>query len=163
MRNNKLGQIKAFTMLEMMIVVVIIGLFASMAAPSFTSWIPKMKLKTDAREKVNYLRMARSQAISENQQYGIYFDTDNNQIIFFKDTANPTAATYDAGMDSLVHDPICCESNINFSGCSFSNSTVVFYSNGSASTSGSIVMTDSSSCDNYTINILASTGRIRLQ
>jgi type IV fimbrial biogenesis protein FimU len=163
MKDRRIKRSGGFTMLEMMIVVVIIGVFASMAAPSFLNWIPRMKLKADAREKVNYLRQARSLAISENSQFGVFFDIDENKIIYFKDTTSPELAMYDEGADSLLKAPIDCVSNAYFDNCSFTNNTVVFYSNGSASTSGAIEIHNSESTDNYTINLLASTGRIRLQ
>ena len=163
MRNRRIKNIGGFTMLEMMIVIVIIGVFASMAAPSFMNWIPKMKLKADAREKVNYLRQARNLAISENCQFGVFFDVANNQIVYFKDTASPELAMYNEGADSLLKAPIPCVSTAYMDNCSFTNSTVVFYSNGSASTSGTIELLNNSSSDSYTINVLASTGRIRLQ
>ena len=162
MRNilkNKTG----FTLIEMMIVVVIIGVFASMAGPAFTNWIPKMKLKADAREKTNYLRQARSRAISENNQYGVYFDVSSSQIIFFKDTVSPELSMYDAGSDSVIGTPISSESNIEYDNSTFANDVVVFYSNGSASTSGSILLKNTEGTESYSINVLASTGRIRLQ
>lgn len=160
---NKLNATAGFTLIEAMIVVVIIGIFASMAGPAFTNYIPKMKLRADAREKTNYLRQARSRAISENGQYGIYFDTDSNEIKFFEDLLSPELATYDESGDSLVMDPISCESNVMLSNSTFTSNVVVFYSNGSASTSGQIDLVDSESGDSYTIDVLASTGRIKLQ
>jgi prepilin-type N-terminal cleavage/methylation domain-containing protein len=163
MKDRRIKRSGGFTMLEMMIVVVIIGVFASMAAPSFMNWIPKMKLKADAREKVNYLRQARSLAISENSQFGVFFDIANNQIVYFKDTASPELAMYNEGTDSLLKAPIACVSNAYLDNCSFTNNAVVFYSNGSASTSGAIELINNESPDSYTINVLASTGRIRLQ
>lgn len=159
-RNHKSA---GFTLIEMMIVIVIIGVMAAMAGPSFSNFIPKMKLKADSREKTNYLRQARSRAISENSQYGIYFNTDDNEIVFFKDTSSPELSTYEEGMDSLVQDSISCESNVQFSNCSFANNVVVFYPNGSASTSGSIDLRDTGSSEMYTISVLASTGRVRMQ
>jgi len=160
---NKLNSKAGFTLIEAMIVVVIIGVFASMAGPSFTQYIPKMKLRADAREKTNYLRQARSRAISENSQYGIFFDTNTNQVKFFKDIVSPELAMYDDGGDSLVIDAVCCESNVIFNNSTLANNVVVFYSNGSASTSGQIDLEDLETGENYTIDILASTGRIKLQ
>lgn len=163
MNNIKNKKSAGFTLIELMVVIAIIGVMTAMAGPSFSSWIPKMKLKADTREKVNYLRQARSRAIAENAQYGIYFNTDNNQIVFFKDISSPELATYEEGMDSLVHDPIDCVGNIEFRDCSFTNDVVVFYSNGSASTSGTINLQDTGSSELYTISVLASTGRVRMQ
>ncbi len=160
---NKLNNNAGFTLIEAMIVVVIIGIFASMAGPSFTNYIPKMKLRADAREKTNYLRQARSRAISENSQYGVYFDDGSHEIVFFKDLVNPEMATYDEGGDSLVIDPVACETNVIFNNNTFTNGAVVFFSNGSASSSGQIDLEDSETGDSFTIDVLASTGRIKLR
>lgn len=160
---DKLNTTTGFTLIEVMIVVVIIGIFASMAGPSFSNYIPKMKLRADAREKTNFLRQARSRAISENSQYGIYFNDDTNSIAFFKDIVSPETATYDEDGDSLVQDIILCETNVIFDNSTLSNDVVVFFSNGSASTSGQIDLLNPEINESFTINILASTGRIKLQ
>lgn len=163
MSNNKYRNRQGFTMIEMMIVIVVIGIMAAMAAPSFLNWIPKMKLKNDAREKVNYLRQARSRAIAENSQYGVFFDLYGNRMHFFKDTDSPEWSYYAEGADSLIENPVSNESNVSYGTCSLMGNTVIFYPNGSASTSGSIELYDIESGNSYTINVLASTGRIRLQ
>ena len=162
--NNKRFQKKAgFTLIEMMVAIVILGVMAAMAAPSFSRWIPKMKLKAEAREKLNYLRQARSQAIAENSQYGIYFNTGNNEIIFFKDVINPQLNVYEAGADSIIGNPIESEINVVFANSTLTNNVVIFYPNGSASTSGQIELHDSGSTCEHTISVLASTGRVRLE
>jgi len=163
MKNRKYDNRRGFTMIEMMIVIVVIGIMAAMAAPSFLNWIPKMRLKNDAREKVNYLRQARSRAIAENSQYGVYFDFNGSRMVYFKDTDSPEWSYYAEGVDSVVGNPISNESTVAYGTCSLMGNTVIFYPNGSASTSGSLELYDVESGNSYTINVLASTGRIRLQ
>ena len=150
-------------MIEMMVAIVIFGIMAAMAGPSFFTWIPKMKLKAEAREKLNFLRHARSRAIAENTQYGIYFDTDSNDIIFFKDNTNPQLGIYEAAADSIIGLPIECESNVVFTNSTLTNNVVIFYPNGSASTSGQIELHDTESTCEHTISVLASTGRVKLE
>jgi type IV fimbrial biogenesis protein FimU len=162
MKNNRNTNNRGFTMLEMMIVVVIIGIFASMAVPSFLNYIPKMKLRGESKEKVNYLRQARSKAITDNSQYGVFFDVDNDRIVYFKDTGSPELSTYNSASDSLMHAPIPCGANVEMINSSLINNCVIFYANGSASTSGSIMIHNSQTGDSYTISLLASTGRIRM-
>jgi len=163
MNNKRFQKIAGFTMIEMMVAIVILGIMAAMAGPSFSKWIPRMKLKAEAREKLNYLRQARSRAISENSQYGIYFNTDNNDIIFFKDVASPQLGIYDAGADSIIEPSIECASNVVFTNSTLTNNVVIFYPNGSASTSGQIELHDIESTCEHTISVLASTGRVKLE
>lgn len=163
MKNKRFKTAAGFTLMEMMIVVVIIAVLAAMAGPTFSRYIPRMKLKSDAREKVNYLRQARSKAITDNCQYGVFFDNDRGQIIYFKDIGNPELAVFDHGQDSLMCAPILNGAEISLTNCSFSNNTVIFYANGSASTSGSVEVANTRLGESFNISILASTGRIRLQ
>ncbi|OQX92815.1 MAG: hypothetical protein B6D58_01100 [candidate division Zixibacteria bacterium 4484_95] len=161
-RSNTYRQ-TGFTMIEMMIMIVLIGILASLTAPSFFNMMPRLKLKSEARTNLNYLRLARSKAISDNSQYGIYFDVNNGNLVYFKDTHDLQFAYYLAGQDSLIEGPISMASNVSYSNCTFMSNCVIFYSNGSASTSGSIDVVDSESGNSYTISVLASTGRVRLQ
>jgi len=163
MKKLKFYKRAGFTMLEMMIVIVVIGIMAGMAVPSFINWIPKMKLKNDAKQNLNFLRQARSMAVSDNNQYGIYFDIANKQIHFFEDTSSPELTSYEFGSDSLVIPPVSLERNVSFGECSFNGNAVIFYPSGSASTSGSIIVQDTISSDYFTISVLASTGRVRLE
>lgn len=152
-----------FTIIEMMVVIVIIGIVASLTAPSFINMMPRLKLKSEARTNLNYLRLARSRAISENNQFGIYFDTYNDNFVYFKDTHDVQYAYYLEDQDTLIEGPIAMSSNVSYLNCTFMSNCVIFYSNGSASTSGSIDVINSESDDSYTISVLASTGRVKLQ
>lgn len=158
--NNKQA---GFTMLEIMIVVVIIGITATMAAPSFFNWIPNMKLKGEAKQNLNYLRQARSRAVAENSQFGVYFDVNSKQLYYFKDTFQPGSVLFDNAADSVIEGPIDMESDFGYSDCSFTNNTVIFFSDGSASTSGSIDIERPDQDDYFVISILAATGRVRLE
>jgi len=162
MRKKYLKSQTGFTMLEMMIIVVIIGILASLAAPSFFNWLPSMHLKTDAKANLNTLREARSLAVSNNIPYGVYFDTDANQVYLFKDTNNPDLGIYETNLDTLVGAPICLDNETVYSSCTFNNDTVVFYPNGSSSNSGQITVQNDSGSRVYNVSVLASTGRVKL-
>jgi prepilin-type N-terminal cleavage/methylation domain-containing protein len=162
MRNIRKTNDRGFTMLEMMILIVIIGILASIAAPSFFNWIPQMKLKNDARTNLNSLRQARAQAVAKNGQYGVYFDQENKQLYLFKDCDNPSGSTYTPGLDSLVQAPITFDDDVVISSCTFISNTVIFYPNGSASNSGLISLQNSSGGTIYSVDVLASTGRVKM-
>ncbi len=151
-----------FTLLEMMIVVVVIGIFAAMAGPTLFNSIPKMKARSDARIVLSSIRLARSKAVSENSQYGIYFDVANNKYWIFKDIQNPSLLTYESG-DSLVSDTLRMANDVSITGSSFANNCIIFFSNGGASGTGSIGVNDCSGNSPYSISVLASTGKARMQ
>lgn len=151
-----------FTMLELMIIVVIIGLVAAMAVPTFYKGMPKLKARTEARNVLNLVRLARSKAISEGTQYGVYINTANKQYLLFKDTLNPTSKTYEIG-DLVSSGPINIERDVLISALNFTNGSVVFLPTGEASQSGSVTFNISGGGAPYSVSVLASTGKSKLQ
>ena len=162
MRDYRIAGKRGFTMLEMMIIIVIIGILASIAAPSFFNWIPQMKLKSDARMSLNYLRQVRAQSVAKNSQFGVYFDRENRLIYVFQDCDNPAGSIYTPGLDSLLEAPVSFDSDVILSNCTFQNDTVIFYPNGSASSSGEILLQNSGGATVYSVDVLASTGRVKM-
>lgn len=151
-----------FTMIEMMIIIVIIGIMAAIAVPSFFSAIPRLKARTEARNILNFMRLARSKAVSDGAQYGVYVDTNNMQYILFKDTINPAQMMYNAG-DSVVVGPETIDSDVILTNSSFTSNTVIFLPTGGASQSGSFTLDITDGGSNYTISVLSSTGKSKLQ
>ncbi len=153
---------KGITILEMMIIAVIIGITSTLAIPRFGQVMERLKLKTAGRDIVSSLRLARSSAVSQRDQFGVYFDLYSSQYVVFKDLANPGSFTYDAGSDSdMVTKTL--PGNVNFAFASFPNFAVVFRPNGSASSSGAVYLY---SCQDYygtlAVDVLGSTGRVKL-
>ncbi len=148
-------------MLEMMIIVVIIGIAAALAAPTFFSAGPRIKARTEARNILNMVRLARSKAISDGAQYGVYLDTGNRRYLLFKNTSNPSMMSYDTS-DSLVSGPVSYSTDLT-ANSSFTGDAVVFISTGRASQSGNFTVDITGGGALYAISILASTGRSKLQ
>lgn len=150
-----------FTMLEMMIIVVIIGIAAALAAPSFLSTGPRIKARTEARNILNMVRLARSKAISDGAQYGVYLNTANRQYLLFKNTSNPAVMSYDIS-DSVISGPVAYSPDLTASS-TFNGGAVIFISTGRASQSGTFDINISGGGAPYSVSILASTGRSKLQ
>jgi len=151
-----------FTMLEMMIIVVIIGIVAAMAVPSFYNAIPRLKARAEARNILNFVRLARSKAVSTGAQYGVYIDTNNRQYVLFKDTINPTQMMYNTG-DSVVVGPETLDSDVVLTSSTFTNNSVIFLPTGGASQSGSFTLDNTDGGSSYTVSVLSSTGKSKLQ
>lgn len=150
-----------FTMLEMMIIVVIIGIVAALAAPSFLASGPRIKARTEARNVLNFIRLARSNAISNGSQYGVYVDTANKKYLLFKDTYNPSGMSYDMA-DSTISGPVPLPNDVTFNS-TFTGNTVIFLSTGRASESGDFNFGIQGGGTLYSVSVLASTGRSKLQ
>lgn len=162
MASKKLHKGNGYTIIELMSVVVVIGILAAMAVPVFVRMAPRLNLKSDARTSLNYLRLARSKAVAENGQYGIFFDTGNRRLILFRDSNLPAAATYESGQDSVIDSSIVLHNNVSFNSVSFAGNTVVFFPSGAASASGTVTLNHTETTRVYTINVLAATGRSTL-
>lgn len=153
---NQLG----VTLMELVIVAVVIGVMSALAVPSFLNYTTKLEAKSTARDIVSSLRLARSKAISERVQYGVYFDAGNKRYTFFKDKVTPANFQFEVG-DSIVSQ-ITLEPDVSYGANSFTNTTVVFKTDGGASSSGDMQILPGSGGFTYNINVLASTGRVKL-
>jgi prepilin-type N-terminal cleavage/methylation domain-containing protein len=156
----KMRSTKGFTVMELMIVAVAITIISTIAIPRFGKVMTKLKLKSTARNVTSTLRLARSNSVSQKKPFGVYFDVQNGQYVLFEDKVNLSSYTFEVG-DSAIK-IVNLPENVDFGYASFNNSAVVFRPNGSASSSGIV---DLYSCDIYDylwVDVLASTGRVKL-
>lgn len=91
-----------FTLVELMVSIVIVGIITSVAAPTFRGYMQIQKLTTGARDLVTTLRFARLKAVSEGNQWVVMFQVANNQYIVFSD---------DGGGGGLATSPDFVEDN----------------------------------------------------
>lgn len=157
---------KGITLLEIMSVVVILGVVASMAVPRFQIAVERLKFRAANREITNSLRLARSQAIAEKVPYGVQFDFWQGTVTVFKDSIVDAANPY--VMDS--GDPVFKTENmppeVRYLLTDLANNVIIFNPNGSASFSGygNISVhgySESGGLYEHYHNILPATGRIR--
>jgi prepilin-type N-terminal cleavage/methylation domain-containing protein len=155
-------QDRGFTIIELLIVSVIVGLVAAMAVPRVQIAYDRMQFTSTHRELISTLKLARSLAITEKNHYGVYLDGDATTITLYKDK---TAGGHDyvAGTDSVIRIdtlPI----HTSYLGSDIENNAILFAPNGSADFGGggNIFMMASSPdiLGIFWTNVLASTGRI---
>ena len=154
---------RGVSMMEMMIVIVIVGLLSALAVPNFGGAIKKMKFDNTGREIVSALRYARAAAVGQQRQLGVFFDTDNKVMITFVDLVDPTAGTFVSGDSVVRRDSM--NTNLNYMGSSFANSTVIFNPNGTASQRGDVVCsgTNGGSTRSFSVSLVAGSGRAKLE
>jgi prepilin-type N-terminal cleavage/methylation domain-containing protein len=67
-----------FTFMELAIVMAIIGILSSIAVPAYNSWLPRYRLKHAAMDLRANMSSVKLEAIKNNSDWAIVFDTGNN-------------------------------------------------------------------------------------
>ncbi len=168
----KISNRRGITLIELLIYVVIVGVVAAMAIPRFFIAMERWKFKSANRELISTIRLARSLAISEKAQYGVYFNgTFNNsnqgselKYSLFKDTKDPSNFRYDSG-DSVLNVNIISP-NVTFFDNDLGDDVLIFLPNGSAQfTNSGTILTMAQTEDissTQTMSVVKSTGRVKV-
>lgn len=163
-RRTKTGNDRGFTLIEMMITAVIIGVVASLAVPSFQRVYDRHSFKTGQEMVTSTLKKARSTAISTKVPCGVYINAAARSITLFENKNNSSVASFDDGDSTLSVDTL--PDQFEYLDGDMPNSAIVFRPNGSAQLTGygNIFLTGETDgmMAYYSINVLASTGRINV-
>lgn len=156
-----------FSIVELMVVLAIAAILATVAAPSFNSTMRNNQLATQANELVSTLQLARSEAVKRAQRVTICVSSDQATCtganwasgwIVFNDINNDL--TLNVG-ETLVKVQSPLAGNNTLTSAGFTSATTVQYlPTGFAAAAGAFQLQQSATCSR-TINILA-TGRIGL-
>ena len=76
---------KGFTILELIVAIVILGVLAAIAIPGFARYGPDMRLKGAVRDLKSDMTLAKARAIRENALVALIFDTGSNRYTVFVD------------------------------------------------------------------------------
>ena len=78
---NKSG----FTIIELMVVIAIISILATLAVPNFFAWRPKRQLSAATKDVFAVMQYARSRALKDNVSVGLLFNRTNETYTVFLD------------------------------------------------------------------------------
>ncbi|MBU4376861.1 MAG: GspH/FimT family pseudopilin [Candidatus Omnitrophica bacterium] len=148
---------RGFTLLETIIVLAIMTMFFAVSVPLFSKFTERTKLDTTARSIVSALRLARTYAITNNENYYVKFDkivTPNEYYVYYyKQPGNVMTI-----VDKEYKLPV----GISFGALTdFTGSQVVFKPTGEVEVEGTIPVTDGT--DTKLINVEKTTGRARIE
>ena len=151
-----------FTLIELIVIIAIVAVFAGIAVPNFLSYVPKYRLNGAARQIMGDLMAARMQAVKENRKVGVGWVDETNYGVF--------RITPDPGADIWT---IIKHVNIdsNYPGVTLGHATVSggfiggefngisFSSRGTRDTGGSIGLINSTGSKRVTVSIA---GRVEI-
>ena len=69
---------QGFTLLEVMITVIILGVLSSIAVPAFLVWLPDYRLRSAASDLYSNMQLAKMMAIGSNKKCWMIFDPDGS-------------------------------------------------------------------------------------
>lgn len=156
---SKIGNRRAFSLIEMLIVLAIMAMIMGISLP-FTSGFGKgLKIKTTARAIIGMIRIARSNAATLRKNYSVVFDVKKGQYwiedgsgqIYEKKYPLPSSIKFEVESDENI-DPI-----------TFENDKVTFNSSGLIEgTGGSVTITDKLGGSSRTISAAGATENITI-
>jgi general secretion pathway protein H len=71
---------KGYTLIELIVVIVLIGLMISLATPRIRNTLFTDNLKTTTRRIMALLKNLRNEAVREQRDYFLHFDMDSNRL-----------------------------------------------------------------------------------
>ena len=92
---------KGFTMIELMITMVILGVLLGLAIPGFSRWLPNYRLRGATRDLYSTLQFTKSGAIKERAEWAVRF-TGTGSYEVWSSGSNRVWDGYSAPNDTLV-------------------------------------------------------------
>jgi len=142
---------KGFSLIEVIVVVAIIAVFAGIAVPVYVSMKPSILLSGATRQIMGDLMWARMQAISQNNKFKVFF-IDNRKYQILDD--NNDNGDIDAGESTITKNIRDKYEGITFS----SNNNPIFHPKGNAAPTATVTIANSSGTKTVSIAI---TGRVK--
>ena len=160
-RDARLSPCEGFTLMELMVVLVIFGIVSAVALPGFNKFMRSLDLNSQIQRTATTIRVVRQKAITENNNYVVYWDNTTKGWGWWDDDDNDGVKD---GMERYAApEPMPSWITVTNSTTNpFPSDSVSFLPNGSASASGSVIF---SNTDGFTrsLSVVCPTGMVTVQ
>ncbi|MBW2031275.1 MAG: GspH/FimT family pseudopilin [Deltaproteobacteria bacterium] len=68
-----------FTLIELIVVIIILGILAAIAVPGLTLWLPGYRLRAAATDLYSNIQLAKMGAVKDRAEWAILFDVASNR------------------------------------------------------------------------------------
>jgi type IV fimbrial biogenesis protein FimT len=147
------GSQRGFSLIEIIVVVAILAVSAGVAIPVYIGMKPSIRLSGATRQIMGDLMWARMQAISQNNEFKIFF-LDNHRYTILDDDDND--GTIDSGELTVTKDIHDEHYDVTLSW----TAEPIFHPRGNASPAATVTITNPSGTKTVTI---AMTGRVKIE
>ena len=151
----KIPSHKGFTLVELMIVIAVMGIMAAIAVPNYRTYMAQRRLNGAARQVMSDLMAARMKAVSQNNEFKVFF-LANNQYKILDDNNNN--GTEDTGESSQTKDIQTEYYDVTLS----ANNNPIFQPNGTASNLPTINLGSLSNSSWSKSITISSAGRVKI-
>ena len=151
---------QGYTVIEVMVVTLIVGLILAASLPAFRNLIQSNDLHSGAEEFASRIRLARQRAVAEGVAYIVSWDSNNGTYTVGRDDNGN--GTLDAGEITLGPASLPSTLTLLNSGSDpFSTNQVTFTPDGRASETGTVILRNLRGAT-VNLSVLAPTGLVRI-
>lgn len=156
---SRRSDMHGFTLIELMIVLALLGIVATIAAPNFNTLIRNNQLQSKADELAAFVQYARSQAVINRTTYEMKICDDGDPWIIRKfESSNGNNCTDGEIERILEHNP-----QIEILNTALSNDTLLYRSNGTATAASFTLCRDSDPASGYLLEVKPGGGVTRYE